>query len=125
MTELLSSTSSRELAEWMAYEQLEPFGEVRGDLRMARICLAIAQSGGAKDVKLSDFMLDFTKAWREQPKLSIEQQAKVISSALPKQKDGILVLYEGDAPPIKKIGKRGRLTPAKKRLQEILRGKSR
>lgn len=35
VTELLGRVSSRELTEWMAYAQMEPFGEERGDIRQA------------------------------------------------------------------------------------------
>jgi len=30
---LLSSISARQLAEWMAYENIEPFGEIRDEIR--------------------------------------------------------------------------------------------
>lgn len=40
--ELLARISSRELTEWMAYAQVEPFGEERGDLRAGIVASTIA-----------------------------------------------------------------------------------
>lgn len=124
MGELLASVSSRELAEWMAYEQLEPFPETRADLRNAILCQAVMMSNGFK-VDLKDFIPDLDRPWKEVQERTFEQQKLAISRVVPTNKDGLIICYEGDAPPIKRIGKRGKITPEKKRLQEILRGKSR
>lgn len=59
--------SSRQLSEWVAYNQLEPFGEERDDLRAAIIASVIANAlGGRKGKKFKpkDFMPDFDKATR-------------------------------------------------------------
>jgi hypothetical protein len=40
--DLLGRISSRELSEWMAYAQMEPFGEERADLRAGIIAATIA-----------------------------------------------------------------------------------
>lgn len=42
--EMLTRMSSRELTEWMAYAQLEPFGEARGDLRAGIVASTIANA---------------------------------------------------------------------------------
>lgn len=42
--ELLERMSSRELTEWMAYAQIEPFGEERGDIRQAITSSLIANA---------------------------------------------------------------------------------
>lgn len=39
--QLLASTSSSELAEWMAFDQIEPFGDPRADLRSAIVAAAV------------------------------------------------------------------------------------
>jgi hypothetical protein len=52
------------LAEWMAYDLIDPFGEDRGDLRAGIICqqvIAPHLKKGAKAPKPTDFMPDFTK----------------------------------------------------------------
>lgn len=40
--ELLDSMSGRELAEWMAFYQVEPFGDVRGDLQAGIVASTLA-----------------------------------------------------------------------------------
>ena len=47
--ELLARVSSRELSEWMAYAKIEPFGEVRADLRAGIIASTVANT--ARDPK--------------------------------------------------------------------------
>jgi hypothetical protein len=59
--------SSMEFAEWMAYSQIEPWGEERADLRTALICKVSADintPAGKPRAKLEDFMLKFD---REKP----------------------------------------------------------
>ena len=53
--------SSREFAEWKAYNDLEPFGERRGDLRAARICATVAAAMGGTRCTLAEFMPDFDR----------------------------------------------------------------
>lgn len=53
--------SSHELSEWMAYYQIEPFGEERADLRQAMTTSAVhnsiqAQTKHPKWTKPEDFM---------------------------------------------------------------------
>ena len=54
---------SAEFSEWMAYYQLEPFGEERADLRNAQLCCLYANSKTKKGkrYKLKDFMPRFEK----------------------------------------------------------------
>lgn len=42
VAELGERMSSRELSEWMAYYEVEPFGDERGDLRSGVIAATIA-----------------------------------------------------------------------------------
>lgn len=44
MGQLLCEIDSRELAEWMAYDRLEPFGEQRGDVRTAIVAQTVANT---------------------------------------------------------------------------------
>ena len=50
--------SSREVSEWRAYEDIEPFGERRADYRAASICHTLyMMNGGKSDLTLEDFLL--------------------------------------------------------------------
>lgn len=60
MAELLSSTDARELAEWQAFEAIEPFGEERDDLRAGQVCAVVAnvnRGSGSKVYSAKDFLL--------------------------------------------------------------------
>ena len=60
----MSHMSAREFAEWMAYSQIEPWGEERADLRAALICKVLADINtpkGKQRAKLEDFMLRFDR----------------------------------------------------------------
>lgn len=46
--ELLDRIDSREMSEWMAYYRIEPFGEMRADLRQQSICATIANANRGK-----------------------------------------------------------------------------
>lgn len=60
--ELLARVNSRELAEWRAYELIEPFGEQRADLRAAIVASVMANAFRGKDQRAyepKDFMPKF------------------------------------------------------------------
>ena len=70
VAELLDRMSSREFGEWMAFYEIEPFGEERADLRQAMTTSAVhnsiqAQAKHPKWTKPEDFMVFSEKA---QPK---------------------------------------------------------
>ena len=48
VAELSATLSEHELAEWMAYYSLEPWGEDRADLRAGVIASAVYNAQGAK-----------------------------------------------------------------------------
>ena len=56
---MLSSITSRQLSEWMAYYGIEPFGPNIDDLRDARRNMYFVQANSGKDanVRLEEFML--------------------------------------------------------------------
>jgi hypothetical protein len=59
---MLARIPSRLLTEWLAYAQLEPFGEERADLRAGIVAAAVVnvQRGrGAPAAKPSEFMPQF------------------------------------------------------------------
>lgn len=61
--ELLARTSSRELTEWMAFEQMDgPLGSKRGDYQAALVAKTVADVNRPKRraaYKLKDFLLRF------------------------------------------------------------------
>jgi hypothetical protein len=75
--ELLRRISSRELSEWLAFYELEPFGLERADMRAAIVASTVANT--ARDPKRrarpwmpGDFMPRFDRpvqTWQEQLKL--------------------------------------------------------
>ena len=61
--------SSREFAEWGAFYGMEPFGDIRADIRSAMICKMIADAFRGKDsqpTQVSDFM----------PRFEVEEQSE-------------------------------------------------
>ena len=60
---MLATISSRELAEWIAYYGLEPFGQDREALHAGIIAATVANANAAKGktYQPSDFMPDFDR----------------------------------------------------------------
>src|SRR5699024_5650184 len=81
--EMLRRTSSAELTEWMAYEQMTgPLGPERQDILFAQLCAVVANSQrGKKDrkAKPKDFLLDWDRG-RGEPQTW--QQQKSIAQSL-------------------------------------------
>jgi hypothetical protein len=70
--------SSREFAEWQAYDRIDPFGEERGDLRNAILCQFIDGKLRTKGQPppLDDFMPKFDKPREEQTAGQVWQTLK-------------------------------------------------
>jgi hypothetical protein len=80
---LLRQLSAKEFRNWMLFEQIEPYGGLRGDLQVASVVQMIANVNRGKDqepYKLKDFLLRFgEEPIPEKPKgLSPEQQDAVL-----------------------------------------------
>jgi hypothetical protein len=59
---MMREMGSRELSEWMAYNELDPIGEYRADLRMGILAATVANTGYARPQEAmapADFMPDF------------------------------------------------------------------
>ena len=59
---MLSGLTSKEYAEWKAYYALNPFGEKRKDMRMARLCFIMASAWRGKNspsITEDEFMFNF------------------------------------------------------------------
>lgn len=82
--ELLARVSSRELSEWMAYGQLEPFGDERADLRSAIVAAVVANANRdpkrrRRPFKPRDFMPEFVpRVEAERGKQTWEQQLQIV-----------------------------------------------
>lgn len=68
--ELLARISSRELSEWAAYYELEPWGEERADLRAGIVASTMANTARdpkkrQKPYRANEFMPQFAGADRE------------------------------------------------------------
>lgn len=58
---LQNEIDSKDLALYMAYDSVDPFGDKRYDLGVGMICNTLARVFGNKRSKLSDFILDYKK----------------------------------------------------------------
>lgn len=59
---MLEGISSEQFSEWMAYDQLDPIGEKRADIRMGILASVIANSSRGKNQKVytaADFIPQF------------------------------------------------------------------
>jgi len=80
--ELLQKCDSLELAEWAAYNSLEPIGGKRGDLHAGIIASTIANVNRGKNTKAfspADFML----VDREEKEEQTEDEMKALFSHFP------------------------------------------
>ncbi len=58
---LTNMLSTRQIDSWIAYNARRPFGDVRADMRMARITCAIYQTNSKRKLRKKDYMLSFKK----------------------------------------------------------------
>ena len=66
-----------EFHQWVAYYEIEPFGEERADLRNAILAATVARIGGNKNAEVSDFMPTFTKQRKKQ---TTQEQANLFAA---------------------------------------------
>ena len=74
--QLLETMDAHELAEWMAYDKLEPFGEVRADIRAAIIAHTIASVWTKHPPELEAFL-----PFVEKPTQTFAEMKSVLSKA--------------------------------------------
>ena len=77
---LLNSIDAKEIAEWKAYDRIEPFGEERQDLRAALICCTLANIHRGKNqppFKIDDFLMKFAEKQEQ-----TEEEMKTILNML-------------------------------------------
>lgn len=85
MDGLLAELSSQQLAEWLAYFQLEPWGEDRADLRTGIVASTVANANRSPKQKRpyqpDDFMPHFDGE-DEAPEVSAQRLMAQMKSAL-------------------------------------------
>lgn len=75
--ELLARISSRELTEWMAYEQMAgPLGAERHDQLVAMLCAVIANANRGKGRKAKS--KDFLPRWDQREEQSLQEQLAAV-----------------------------------------------
>jgi hypothetical protein len=81
--------NSAEFCEWLAFAEIEPFGEARADLRAGIIAATVANalSSGRKNYSASDFMPDFSGEKKEQSRIE-EMKARIQMAAAWSMKNG-------------------------------------
>lgn len=78
--ELLARISSRELTEWMTYEQVTgPLGGRRSDVHMSVLASVVANSQRSKGRPLTP--KDFLPAWDGKQRMSAEDMFAAVSQA--------------------------------------------
>jgi hypothetical protein len=81
---MLKGMTAEQFREWIAYGELEPFDEVRSDIRTAQIVKALLDTVGRgnrkKGFPLKDCMLKF--GIEPEPELSPEERRKQIADAM-------------------------------------------
>lgn len=76
---LLTAISSRQLAEWIAFQRLEPFGETRADFRSGIIASTIANVFRGKKQPAAaptDFMPRFSRPPAENVSIKVRKTMK-------------------------------------------------
>lgn len=81
--QLLNEISSRELTEWLAYNEIEPIGEGRADLRAGIIASTMAEihrdpKKRQKPFEAAEFMPDFDRAGAADDEQTPEQQLTIV-----------------------------------------------
>ena len=80
--QLLAEMDSAELTEWMAYDQVEPFGEWRADLRAGIVASTIANAlrgRGSRPFRPEDFIPQFAPGSTRE--MSVEETIATFAAA--------------------------------------------
>lgn len=73
--QVLNSHSSKELSEWIAYNNIDPFGNMRGDIQAGIISSTMANLWADEKTKPDDFIPEFKgvkekQNWSEQKRIA-------------------------------------------------------
>lgn len=83
IAQLKAEMSHREFVSWLAFYEVEPWGEERADLRAGIVASTVANchvSRKGKGFKPSDFMPDFGKAAKRKTGQTREEQMAVFDT---------------------------------------------
>jgi hypothetical protein len=83
VAELLSRISSKELMEWMAFEQLEPFGyeiEMLGHAQTACTISNRLRSPEEEPKKIQDFMPKLENNTKEKPEQTVDDMVTAVKT---------------------------------------------
>lgn len=72
---MLSKLSWLKFLEWIAYSEIDPFGEWRADLRAAQIVAKIHNLFAKNPVSATEFMLKFDQ--EPKPRQTVEEQKAI------------------------------------------------
>lgn len=80
---MLRRISARQMTEWMAFEQIDPFGEKRADYRAASIVQIIANVNRdtkkrPKPYKIEEFLLKFERDARAPKRQTPQEQSRAM-----------------------------------------------
>lgn len=81
MAEVQRTISGREFAEWLAYYQIEPWGEERADLRAGIVASTVAnvhRTKSQKAYKPEDFVPKFKVPEKEPDRQTWEEQLMIV-----------------------------------------------
>jgi len=81
---MLNTISSKELTEWIAFNQISPIGDERADLRAAQICTMMGNAWRGKNsraFKVVDFLPYHIKTIVKQSASSILSFAKAMTES--------------------------------------------
>lgn len=76
---LLKECDAKELADWMAYDMLDPFGGLRDDLRHGQLVATMVNlqvPKGGKTVDVKDYFYNGDKQFEAPVNRAIQQQAR-------------------------------------------------
>jgi len=87
VSELLQRISSKELTEWMAFEQLEPFGPFANNYNSAMIASMIANVfSDGKTIRPQDLALGEFETGKKDGVQTTEEQKKILMALAGKTK---------------------------------------
>lgn len=98
--------TAKQLAEWEAYDRLDPIGRWRDDFQMAYLAstmtnLAISIHGkkGAKLTQVIDYMPKWDEEKQEYKVQTVEEMKSVLTSLVSDSKSGMWIVKDPNAPP--------------------------
>lgn len=75
---LLRRMSAKQFREWIAFYELEPFGDIRADYRSAQVVQVIAAVNRGKDQKVPTLQECLLSDGHEKPKQTWQEQERIM-----------------------------------------------